>query len=363
MDAAIVIVTAILAGFSAVFSTSCIEKYGGALGGVAAGMPTTIVPASVGFALIAASSTQLINIVYTVAIGVFLNALFLLLWRELPQSRPFVNISRSGMKLLALTITTVLFWIFSAVIVLILLFLLVLAGASMRAIGLTCTGLIVLVSLIASAKQQPAPASFRTVSWRSYLARGLLAGGAIAVAVAVSIVSDLTAGMIAAFPAVLLVMMISLFWTHGEELPTGAVSSMMLGSLSTVAYAIAFGELMRVFAEHVLLSQAIAISVVIADAGAILCVSVPLAFFMRWVQRRYESSQRIAMEMAEISEPIDLQAPSSAAPRMSTQMLLPRDVQLKGDKQPLVVCDSPPGVHEQNAASLHAPSRNVLHVN
>src|SRR5690606_6179878 len=80
----------------------------------------------------------------------------------------------------------------------------------------------------------------RHVPRRALLGRGLLAGAAVGVAVAIGGAGfPLLAGMASVFPAIFLTTMVSLWLAQGEAVPLGAVGPMILGSTSIAGYALA----------------------------------------------------------------------------------------------------------------------------
>lgn len=70
------------AGAVAIGVTVAIERWGGVRGGLLGTVPTTIVPFSLG--LQAAEPAALREALWAVPVGMLVNALFLLVWRELP---------------------------------------------------------------------------------------------------------------------------------------------------------------------------------------------------------------------------------------------------------------------------------------
>ena len=67
----------------AIFATVCIERFGGKLGGLLGSLPTTIVPASLGFHAHAANDIELLHLLLSSQL-MLINAIFLYVWRVLP---------------------------------------------------------------------------------------------------------------------------------------------------------------------------------------------------------------------------------------------------------------------------------------
>ena len=68
--------TALFAGLVAILATVAIERFGGKLGGVLATLPTTIIPASLGFWYLSESDGDFIIAMWSVPIGMLLDAAF-----------------------------------------------------------------------------------------------------------------------------------------------------------------------------------------------------------------------------------------------------------------------------------------------
>ena len=83
-------------------ATVCIEKLGGTLGGVLATSPTTIIAACLGLHAQFGGSAQLVEALAHVPFGMVVDAVFLLVWKEVPPRLP-VTFSITGV--LAVTTT------------------------------------------------------------------------------------------------------------------------------------------------------------------------------------------------------------------------------------------------------------------
>ena len=64
-----IIVSAGFSGLIAIFASVCIERFGGRLGGLLGSLPTTIIPASIGFWLAATSTEEAKHALYAVPPG------------------------------------------------------------------------------------------------------------------------------------------------------------------------------------------------------------------------------------------------------------------------------------------------------
>ena len=85
------LLVALLAGAMAVFATLSIERFGGKLGGLLGSIPTTVVPASLGFLWQSEHFEATTHALSVVPLGMMVNAIFLYIWQIIPPistSRP-----------------------------------------------------------------------------------------------------------------------------------------------------------------------------------------------------------------------------------------------------------------------------------
>ena len=96
-----------------------------------------------------------------------------------------------------------------------------------------------LFARLATRRYCPAPRGKNKVGITILSSRGIAAAIAIGVAVWLSQQgSPLLAGIASVFPAIFLTTMVALWISQGEEVPSGAVGPMMLGSMSVSLYAL-----------------------------------------------------------------------------------------------------------------------------
>jgi len=244
MDAS-VFLAALFAGLAAVLITSAIEKWGGIVGGFLGSVPSTIIPASLGIAAKSSSPELFAAAMDITPVGMLLNAFFLFAWRFLP---PYLRIKDGRVKLLCMILTTLGLWSLLAIIS-------VISIAKMRSVGIegVWVGLAASITMIAIGigaciRNPPAPKGKHRVSGPTLAARGLLAASAIGLCVLISsgesTESSLLAGMVSVFPAIFLTTMVSLWWSQGEAVPSGAVGPMMLGSTSVAVFAMLIPRLL-----------------------------------------------------------------------------------------------------------------------
>lgn len=226
-----ILITALFGGAVAIGATVAIERFGGHLGGLIATLPSTIIVASLGIWF--ADPVALPPAMDAVAPGMFLNVLFLWLWRVLP---PRVPARTLGVRLAAVTGLSLLAWGVGAVA------MVVLARQVEQTILLGAGGFIAILSAGVAGcwHHRPAPRGRRRVGWGTLVARGVLAGSAVAGAVQIAASGHpLAAGVATAFPAIFLTTMLSVWISQGAAVQAGAVGPMMLGSASVVGYALA----------------------------------------------------------------------------------------------------------------------------
>jgi len=231
------------AGFAslvAICATVAVERLGGRWGGVLGTLPTTIVPASLGF-WGALSATDMAWALATVPGGMLVNALFLLSWRGLPQRHPhrglgfFVAASLSLWAVAALVWGALVDQVFSH-------------HLTPLQLGLGGQALLIGLGLYGTRHHVPSPKGSRSTPLPLVLRRGLLAGLAIWVAVQLGASGlPFAAGMASVFPAIFLTTMVSLWADQGKHVTVGAVGPMMLGSSAVGWYAIVFPPLIERF--------------------------------------------------------------------------------------------------------------------
>lgn len=230
-----IVLPAFFAGLVAVAVTVAIERFGGRVGGFLGTLPTTIVPASLG--MFADDPAVFRDALSIAPAGMLVNALFLWSWRVLPDRLPATLDLRA--RLGAMVVLTLGLWAVGASAVLGVTGTLTRSGAAPEAIGALATLAIVGIGALACRAGVPAPRGARRVGPVALVARGVLAGGAIGLAVAIARSGHgLLAGVASVFPAIFLTSMVSVWWSQGRAVSAGAVGPMMLGSASVAAYAL-----------------------------------------------------------------------------------------------------------------------------
>ena len=225
---------ALLAGFVAVCVTVAIERWGGVLGGLLGTLPTTIVPAAAGMATSAVTTADLEAQLAVVPIGMLLNVGFLYLWRILPGK---VGGRTHAGVIGRLVFASLLCWFVLALLVVSAADSLRATGFDLRLAGWATSFLIAGVGLWASRGQGAAPAGHAESGVIAIISRFCVAALAVGMALQLSQSGSVAAGVAAVFPAIFLTTMVSLWWTQGAAVPSGAIGPMMLGSTSVAVYA------------------------------------------------------------------------------------------------------------------------------
>ncbi len=226
----------LLAGAVAVGATVAVERFGARTGGVLATLPTTVVPAGWGMWVGAEDLSAFRDAMGAVPVGMLVNAAFLWVWRVLPARLPDGAL---GSRLAGMVVASLGTWAVLALGV-------TLALDRARSVGLSVPWMgglgfgVALVVGAGAARGAPRGGKVGTkVPRLALLARGVMAALAIGVAIALAGAgSPLLAGMASVFPAIFLTTMVTLWWSHGDAVPSGAVGPMMLGSASVSAYAL-----------------------------------------------------------------------------------------------------------------------------
>jgi hypothetical protein len=245
------------AGTVAILATIAIERLGGRLGGVIGTLPTTIIPASWGLWYQAIGNTKdtlghseitfehFSAAMYAVPAGMCLNALFLWLWRIIPQRYQWVNkwseTDESGLfKAVGLmSLITLGLWSICAMIWVLISQHILHSTAERLASGVISLILIITIGVWATRDSYLAPKGNNKVGVSTLLSRGLCAALAVSIAVLISKSGASTlAGVAAVFPAIFWTTMVSLWLTQGQAVPSGAVGPMMLGSSSVAVFAL-----------------------------------------------------------------------------------------------------------------------------
>jgi hypothetical protein len=265
-----IVISAVAAGLVAILATVAIEKLGGRRGGVVGTLPTTIVPAAIGFWWGAATTADFQHALYVVPAGMMVNALFLWSWRVLPPRLPAWSLRSRLLGMLAASLGA---WTLMALLLLRATQGYREAGLPMAIWGWGFFVASVAFAAMACIRHAPAPSGTRRVGPIVLMGRGVLAASAIGLAVALSTVAGpVMAGIVSIFPAIFLTTMMALWVSQGEAVPVGAVGPMMLGSTSVSAFALLAATIMPLMGP--------AVGALLAWLGSVLLVTLPAWLFL-----------------------------------------------------------------------------------
>ncbi|MBO85291.1 MAG: hypothetical protein CL927_08025 [Deltaproteobacteria bacterium] len=267
-----VLVAGVSAGLVAIGATVAVERLGGRLGGLLGTLPTTIVPAAAGIWTASSDPDAFVASMAAVPVGMWVNVLFLLVWREAPARLPKAALS---LRLALMVCVSLAVWAVVATAAVFVMSQLENLGITAMVPGVCCAGLSLTFGLWSTWRPRPAPKGKRTVGSVTLAARGVLAAAAISGAVLLaSVAGPLISGVASVFPAIFLTSMVSLWWSQGEAVQGGAVGPMMLGSTAVSVYAI--------FAAFLLPIAGVATGSVIAWALSVVIITLPAFGWIQW---------------------------------------------------------------------------------
>ena len=269
-----IVITSLLAGIVAIAATVAVERLGGRLGGLIATLPTTIVPATWGFA--AVSEGLPVTALAAVPMGMLVNAAFLWCWRIVPLYLPTWSMPKRLITMVVISLST---WL---VLALTSLYIGTATGISPLTLGLGALGLHVILAIYTNWESAPAPKGTRPVKFVALISRGALAATAIAAAVAIASSGfPVAAGVASVFPAIFLTTMVSLWWSQGEAVPLGAVGPIVLGSIVVSIYALLAIWTFDLFG--------VTVGTIVAWVGSVLLCSIPSAFWLNQKRNHRET--------------------------------------------------------------------------
>jgi hypothetical protein len=268
------ILPALFAALVAVGVTIVIERLGGKRGGLVGSLPTTIVPASVGFHTVSSSVVDFQDALFMTPAGMLVNALFLLMWRIIPPRLPPFH---THIRLLMCLTITMVGWIVLAMSAIEITKHIGAIGLSRNSWAMVLTLAMATLGVVACKNNPPAPRAPSQVGIVAILIRGLMAGGAIGGAVwLANNGGPLIAGVAAVFPAIFMTTLCSLWLSHGESVGAGAIGPLMLGGTSVSAYAW--------FAAWWMPSLGIGLGSTCAWIVAVLVITVPA---WMWLEKQH----------------------------------------------------------------------------
>ena len=230
-----VIFPSICAGVIAVIASVIVEKFGGRKGGAIATIPSTVIPATLGFYEVD-QGVGFLKAMAVIPVGMLVSAGFLALWRILPKR---LHAFTSTSRLIVTSIVSVAAWLLFAAIV----------AEIQRRVDPSPGGAIVwgvcailttlMLGLFLLREKVDAPRGKRKVSPLQLFLRGL--ASSIAICIALMIAKSgmpVIGGLVSAFPAIFLTTMVGTWISQGDEVPVGAVAPMVMGATSVGLFAL-----------------------------------------------------------------------------------------------------------------------------
>ena len=260
----------IFAGVVAIGATVALERLGGVLGGILATIPTTIVPASIGFWL-NSDGAGFRAALYAVPLGMLLNAVFLHVWRWLPSKVSHLDARK---QLFTMVVSSLLVWLCCALFT---VFVLEIFSWALGWIGFAALIVQFVYGRLGARMVQSKVSSAAPVPILVLFLRGSMASCAIFLAsIIVATGHSTLAGVASVFPAIFLTVMVSVWLSQGPAIPSQAAGPMMLGSTSVSVYALISIFLFPIFG--------VAVGALLAWVLSILCVSLPVHRILKVAQ-------------------------------------------------------------------------------
>lgn len=214
----------------AIVMAICIERFGGAVGGIISSVPTTILPTTyVFFSDSSKNNIEQSESLFAAPIGIFATNLFFLpVWKILPAKL------EKRMKNVTLTLFTLFIslvaWFVSAVFMTWLETVVSNAGIPIWAFSIVVMLICVVVGTILCWSLPPTPKGKNHVKWYIHCIRGLAAFLCIC---CTSLLNSsglgLFAGAFSGFPAIFSTSIVSVSLAQGASVSTGAVGPMIIG--------------------------------------------------------------------------------------------------------------------------------------
>jgi len=268
---------AVAAGIVSAGATVAVERFGGRVGGILGTVPTTIMPATMGLFAThpmdadGTSSEGFLRSIAMVPAGMMLNAAFLASWRVLPR---WLHADDSRTTLWRCVAASLAVWALLSLAWVLAMNAIEPSIEALLAIGSGTLVATATLGIVLCRHGVPAPKGSNHVTWPVLVARGLAAGGAIAVALVIARSGHAIAGgMAVTFPAIFLTTIVGTWLAQGREVPVGAVGPMVLGSCSVGSYAMLSGLLYP--------RLGLVLGTPACWVLAVGCVSVPAGLWLR----------------------------------------------------------------------------------
>mmetsp|Transcript_704 Transcript_704/g.964 ORF Transcript_704/g.964 Transcript_704/m.964 type:complete len:340 (+) Transcript_704:322-1341(+) len=297
-----ILVASLLGFFGAFFNAYLLkftERYDTIPNGVLGTLPLRVIPVSIAFVL-AEEELGVVEALYAIPTGILLNAFFLTCWRHLPPFIEKYEFSLTKSVTMAI-IGSLIVW---AIAYLSLFFMIdsfsldakrIVAGVS-SALMLLFGVLMVLIQRMPESHNQG-----KVQQQKYYVLLGCVTFACDFTAVVVSTYNEVAGGLLATFPATVMIIMVSYWITEhtksaGKEiiLPSKIyIAHRILGSLSISVYAIMFATFYESkIGDHIGLAAEIIVSTVCSFIIGIIAVTIPVLWILRYIES--SASQNLA---------------------------------------------------------------------
>lgn len=288
----------LFAGAVSVLVTFLVEKLG-PLGALLGTTPTTIIPASIGFAMANFSNPHFENsfviTLYSTIPGMLINCLYLQSVRLFARQTFFRNFWLRfcfcvGGGLLVWLCSTIIFvsykWvaldrIFTTPASLQTALVIVGIASYVTQLGM---GLALCYNMAPKVVQAKTSSSYKELILRIVL-RGSFTCIIIAISVALSQVNNFLAGVASVFPAIFTTTLVSMFISNGEEFAVNAVPSLILGSTSVSMYCI--------ICAWTMLQWGIVGGLLFSYTCAVVINTIPCYVYIQWRTRVANAQQLV----------------------------------------------------------------------
>ena len=229
------IISASIGFLIAIIMAICIERFGGAIGGIITSVPTTILPTTyIFFSDTSKTKLQQAESLFAGPIGIFATNLFFLpVWKIVPKKL------EKRMKNVPITLLTLVLsliaWFVSAIFMTWLEGIINQRGIPILAFSFIVMLICVVVGFVLCWSLPPTPKGKNPVKWYIHVIRGMAAFLCIC---CTSLLNSsglgIFAGAFSGFPAIFSTSIVSVSLAQGAAVSTGAVGPMIIGGCAYV---------------------------------------------------------------------------------------------------------------------------------
>jgi hypothetical protein len=291
------VILGVVSAIVSLLQTWSVQRFGPIYGGVIGTVPIIILPASIVLS-IDESQSHFEETLFCVPLGILLNIVLLLIWRNIPM-RVLFKIQHKTLRMTLMVVGSILAWTIMAVIMRFIIVGLEKLKVSIHYPALVAFAIQVFVAMFVTVFGDRYTAKGEgKVKWKLYVMAALLGFITGVALVFLSDADDTSGGLLLSFPIILIVSLSSLTSTYAETLPITATTAMIGGSVSTSLYAIIFAESLPLFdrlfqpPETALTFKpaSVVIATIVCWFSCLIVISLPLLFILRCLARREKGS-------------------------------------------------------------------------